>query len=181
MHRRMIFDLTNTIRRKRVFISLAAALLLGPLAVCAQDGYSYKHAIGGRFGVANGITYKTFLTDEQALDFILNFRSNRNYNVFRLVGLYLIHNPITQMDGLRWYYGVGGGVGGYRNKFYDQNGRFTGDESSLALSVDGAIGLDYKFINAPINVSLDWKPALELAPDAGLKFDGIGLSVRFTF
>jgi len=47
------------------------------------------------------------------------------------------------------------------------------------LSVDGVIGIDFKIPNTPVNLALDWKPMLELSPNAGMKFDGFGLSVRF--
>ncbi|QNL50090.1 hypothetical protein H8S90_00125 [Olivibacter sp. SDN3] len=140
----------------------------------ATQGYDYKSAIGGRFGVANGITFKTFLTDQNALDVILNFRSNSKSSTFKLVGLYEIHNPINDVQGLRWYYGGGAGIGTYKNKETDNSG--------AAFSIDGVLGLDYKIDGAPINLSLDWKPEIRFAPDnSGVDFAGFGLSIRFAF
>ena len=133
----------------------------------------YTQAIGGRFGVANGITYKHFLNDSHAIDGIVNFQGNRSFTIFKLLGLYEIHQPINfvNVDGLRWYYGFGGGLGYYNYKDVDSDG--------LAWSFDGAIGVDYKIPEAPINLSLDWKPTMELTPESGVRFDGIGLSIRF--
>lgn len=145
----------------------------------AQDTYNsstYTQAIGGRFGVANGITYKHFLYEGQAIEGILNFQGNRSYSQFKLLGLYQIHQPILFLDapGLNWYFGGGGGLGSYRYK-----NRLIDDNSGFALSVDGVIGIDYKIPTAPIALSLDWKPALELTPNTGMRFDGFGLSARF--
>ena len=156
------------------------ALMTGFLGLFQQEakaqalGSDYRNAIGGRFGVANGITFKHFMDNNNAMDFIVNFRSKKNeYSTFRLVALYEIHNPIRNAEGLSWYYGGGAGIGVWEDKRHDQ--------SDVALSLDGVLGLDYKFNGAPINVSLDWKPALELTPDTGFDAEGFGLSIRFAF
>ena len=159
---------------------LLLLLMVGCFGLFQQDakaqalGNDYKNAIGGRFGIANGITFKHFMNNDNALDFIVNFRSKKNeYSTFRVIGLYEIHNPINNAPGLQWYYGVGGGIGVYDDKRFDN--------SEIALSFDGVLGLDYKFNGAPINVSLDWKPAIDLTPDTGFDAEGFGFSVRFAF
>ena len=134
---------------------------------------TYKNAIGGRLGTANGITYKTFMTGDRALDFILNFRSNNNYSTFRFTGLYEIHNDINNAPRLRWYYGPGATVGSRKFK--------PTDDSDLLVSLDGVLGLDYKFDGVPINLALDWKPAIEITPNTEFDAEGFGLSIRFTF
>lgn len=140
-------------------------------------GTNYGNAIGGRFGVANGVTFKHFVSNNNALDFILNFRTKKNhYSTFSLIGLYEFHNPIAGAQGLQWYYGFGAGVGSYTYKYDNRR-----NETDLYLSGEGVLGLDYKFDGAPINISLDWKPSLNLTPDTGLYFDGVGLSIRFAF
>jgi len=166
-------------KRLTLFIALIFIGIGGQHAV-AQESVSnesdtYARAIGGRFGVANGITYKHFLNDSHAIDGIVNFQGNRSFTIFKVLGLYEIHQPIAFIDveGLRWYYGFGGGLGGYRYKDTDASG--------LAWSFDGVVGLDYKIPTAPINLSLDWKPTMELTPESGVRFDGIGLSIRFVF
>ena len=157
-------------------------LTIGFIGLAQQEtkaqalGSNYQNAIGGRFGVANGITFKHFMNDKNALDFILNFRARKNhYSSFRLVGLYEIHAPITNATGLQWYYGIGGGIGSYTYK--DDSHR----DSDVYLSVDGVLGLDYKFNGAPINIALDWKPSFDISPSQGLDFEGVGLSIRFAF
>jgi len=162
---------------KKLFLLL---LLIGSFGLFQQEakaqalGTDYNNAIGGRFGIANGITFKHFMNNNDALDFIVNFKSKKNqYSTFRIIGLYEKHIPINDAPGLKWYYGGGGGIGVYDDK--------RADNSEVALSLDGVLGLDYKFNGAPINVSLDWKPALELAPDTGFDAEGFGLAIRFAF
>ncbi|MEO8795408.1 MAG: hypothetical protein ABI390_08060 [Daejeonella sp.] len=157
--------------KKLFLLSLTAIIvLLSQSDVKAQQ--TYEHALGGRLGTANGITYKTFIEADRALDFILNFQSKNDVSRFRFTGLYEIHNQINNAPGLRWYYGGGGTVGSYKRKNYD--GQFL-------ASLDGVLGLDYKFDEVPINVALDWKPALEIVPNTGFDAEGFGLSIRFTF
>ncbi|HZH55338.1 MAG TPA: hypothetical protein VFD72_06780 [Sphingobacteriaceae bacterium] len=159
-------------------MTLIAALLLGsPALIFAQSSSEYyTHAVGGRFGVSNGITYKHFLSPGgHAIDAIVNFQGNREYGVFKVLGLYEIHDRIQVLDyqGLLWYYGAGGGLGIYDDKLENS--------TTVAFSIDGVVGVDFKIPTAPINIALDWKPMLELSPYPGLKFDGFGLSLRFAF
>jgi hypothetical protein len=158
--------------KKLLLLCLTAGIVLfAQTDLKAQQ--TYKNAIGGRLGTANGITYKTFMTGDRALDFILNFRSNNNYSTFRFTGLYEIHNNINNAPGLRWYYGPGATVGSRKYK--------PTDDSDLLVSLDGVLGLDYKFDGVPINLALDWKPAIEITPNTEFDAEGFGLSIRFTF
>lgn len=159
---------------KQLFLSIlfASFLMFASTTTKAQ----YKNALGVRLGDAYGVTFKTFLQSDKALDFILNIRSRSNYSEFRLTGLYEVHNAIQGAPGLRWYYGGGGTLGSV-----DYKNDWRGKDNDLLLSVDGVLGLDYKFDGAPINLSLDWKPAIELAPDTDFDPRGVGLSVRITF
>jgi hypothetical protein len=138
-----------------------------------SNAQGYRNAIGGRFGTANGITFKTTLGGNKMLDLIANFRSNDGYEYFRVTGLYEIYNPIQGAQGLNYYYGLGGSVGSRTRKWDDKNQAY--------LAIDGVLGLDYKFAEAPLNLSLDWKPAIELAPGTEFDSSGLGLSIRFTF
>ncbi len=158
--------------RKLFLLGLITGSILFLSQTEAKAQQTYKNALGGRLGTANGITFKTFLTGDRALDFILNFQTRNDVDRFRFTGLYEIHNQINNAPGLRWYYGFGGTVGSYKVKGYD---------GELLASVDGVLGLDYKFNGAPINLALDWKPALVVAPSSGFDSEGFGLSIRFTF
>jgi len=158
---------------KKVFTILCLTVIAMFAIQSSSKAQSYKNAIGGRFGASNGVTFKTSLGENKMLDIIANFRSNNNYNYFRVTALYEVYQPISGARGLNWYYGGGASLGSVKYKPYNS--------SDLYLSVDGVLGLDYKFADAPINLSLDWKPAIQLAPDTNFDASGVGLSLRFTF
>jgi hypothetical protein len=159
---------------KKIFTILTLIVITSLAMYSTSKAQNYRNAIGGRFGTANGVTFKTTLGGNKMLDIIANFRSHNDVNYFRLTGLYEINNPIAGAPGLGWYYGIGGTIGSVKYKHYDNS-------NDLYLSLDGVLGLDYKVPSAPLNLSLDWKPAIELAPDTEFDGAGLGLSIRFTF
>src|SRR5215213_8181561 len=129
----------------------------------AQD---YKVAVGVRLSnatptLSNAVTVKYNMTQQHALEGIISFGSR-----FGLGGLYEI-NKMTTVQGLNWFYGGGAYVG-----FQD------GD---TYLGPTGIIGLDYKFPNIPLNLSLDWKPELDFIPSINFVPDAFAFSARFTF
>lgn len=157
---------------KKLIFTLIATAALFTAGMSTSKAQDYKHAIGGRFGSANGVSFKTGLSKGAMLELIGNFRSTKGASYFNITGLYEVYNPISGADGLNWFYGGGASIGSYKVKGFD------GD---VYLSANGVLGLDYKFKEAPINLSLDWIPALQLTPDTGFWGGDIGLGVRFTF
>ena len=159
---------------KRIFLLCLTACFI----LCTQTetkAQTYKNALGVRLGSFNGLNFKTFLNSDRALDFNLAFRSNNRFKRFIFTGLYEIHDPINNAPGLQWYYGFGGSIGGYN---YDDDRDGDGD---VFLSVDGVLGLDYKFNGAPINLALDFRPRLEVTPNTDIDAGDVGLAIRFTF
>ncbi len=128
----------------------------------------YRMALGIRLSnstptLNNSVSRKYFVTNRSAIEGLISFGSR-----FGLGGLLEIHNPLS-VEGLRWYYGAGAYVG------------FESNPSQTFFGPTGVIGLDYKFPNAPVNISLDWKPELDIIPDINFVPDAFGLSVRFAF
>lgn len=148
---------------KRLFaplIFLAAVLIADSAA--AQD---YRFGLGVRLSnstptLNNSITGKYFVTDRSAVEGIVSFGSR-----FGLGALVEIHKPFS-IEGLSWMYGAGAYIG-----FQDDN---------TYLGPTGILGLDYKFVNVPINLTLDWKPELDITPEINFVPDAFALSVRFT-
>lgn len=157
---------------KKLLFTIIAALVLFTYSTSDVKAQDYKNAIGGRFGSANGISFKTGLKKNTMLELIGNFRSNSNFNYFQVTGLYEVYNPINGAEGLNWFYGGGATIGSVKQKGYN------GD---LYLGANGVLGLDYKFKDAPINLSLDWIPTLQLTPSTDFYSGDVGLGIRFTF
>ncbi len=145
---------------------LLVAIAATALSTKAQSGNGYKNAIGVRLGssvpaIKSGITYKHFF-NKAAAEGILSFGDGVS-----LCGLYEIHKPITSVESLQWLIGFGGYVGI--------------NNSTNNVGAAGIIGLDYKFNNILLNLTLDWKPELNIVSKVGFEASGIGFSARFTF
>jgi hypothetical protein len=130
----------------------------------AQD---YKVAIGIRFStpsptLSNSVSVKYFMNDRDALEGLISFGTR-----FGIGGLYEIHQLIGGTPAFTWFYGGGAYIGTESNTTY--------------LGPTGIIGLDYKFPSAPVNLSLDWKPELDIIPAINFVPDAFALSARFTF
>jgi hypothetical protein len=142
--------------------TLLLVLAIGGMA----KAQNYQTAIGIRFSsndaaINNSITVKHFLSGTTAIEGLLSFG-----DPFAIGALVELHNGIESVNGLQWFYGGGAyvGFGGRRN-----------------VGAQGVLGLDYKFNNLPINLSIDWKPELNLIRQLSFEPAAVGLSARFTF
>lgn len=149
---------------KRLFFLFGLLLLMTVLnTAMAQD---YKFAVGVRLSnstptLNNSISAKYFVTEKTALEGLVSFGSR-----FGLGALIEIHKPFKPA-GFSWFYGGGAYIG-----FQDKN---------TYLGPTGIIGLDYKFPNIPLNLSLDWKPELDIIPKIAFIPDGFAVTARFAF
>jgi hypothetical protein len=138
---------------------------------CAQD---YKTGIGLRAGFSNGITIKHFVDKKAAFEGILATR----WQGFDVTGLYEVHNRAFDVDRLRWYYGAGAHIG-----FWNGNNVTWGKAGTAytVIGIDGVLGIEYSFNEAPINIGIDWKPAVNIIGYTGFWGDGGALSIRYIF
>ena len=156
------------------------ALLFSLLFVLAISGslkaQDYKSAIGLRLGYPISASYKFFISEPAAIELYAGFRGYTFYNYINLGAMYQYHFPIESVEGLHWY--VGGGASAI---IYNYDSGFT-NEGSFGIGINGALGLDYKFANAPINLSVDWLPTIYVGSGYLTGFGGgLGaLSVRYT-
>ncbi|MFP4059043.1 MAG: hypothetical protein ACLFUC_01000 [Bacteroidales bacterium] len=137
--------------------------------------HEYIDALGLRGGLSSGITYKHFIDKTRALEGIITTR----WHGFSITGLFEFHDIAFETAHLYWYYGGGAHVGfydGYKNTPWLNSG-----ESAVLLGVDGIIGIEYNIQEIPVNISLDWKPAINFTGGAGIFPDEIALSIRYTF
>ena len=147
----------------------ALVLTIVIIATCANQVFAqdYKVAIGIRFStssptLSNSVSVKYFMNDRDAIEGLLSFGPR-----FGIGGLYEVHQLIGATPAFTWFYGGGAYIGSQDNTTF--------------VGPTGVIGIDYKFPTAPINLSLDWKPELDIIPDINFVPDAFGLTARFTF
>jgi hypothetical protein len=159
--------------KKVIFASLLIAALGFASTASAQD---YKTAVGVRLSnssplINNSISLKHFLTENTAVEALFSFG-----DPLGLGALIEIHKPLGD-QGIRWFYGGGGYIAFQKtyNTVKEKN------ETDMFFGAQGVLGLDYKFANIPLNLSLDWKPELNIISDINFEPAAIGFTARFTF
>lgn len=143
------------------------------IAVAISEGQDYKTGLGLRLGPDIGFTVKHSLNGRSAIEGLLTTR----WHGFDITGLYEIHNRAFDTDNLKWFYGFGAHLGFYDGDYVDW-GR-PGSTYNV-LGIDGILGLEYTFQDVPINLGLDFKPALNLIDYTGLWAE-FGFSIRYVF
>ncbi len=152
------------------------------MACCfVAQAQEYKTAVGLRFGYPTSISFKHFISEPGAIEvFAGTARRSSFYRWTNLGAMYQHHSSIRGAEGLRWY--AGGGAAFYFWN-YDKGFNNRADYGATSLGIMGVLGLDYKFVEIPLNLSIDWTPTLFLG-DVYVGNFGAGyaaLSVRYTF
>ena len=167
----MQFAFLNYVQQKIKDMKKTGIILLLVLASVAYtnsiQAQNYKTALGIRFSshdatINNSLSLKYFVNSSTAVEALFSFS-----DPVAIGALLEKHNALSGSgQGLTWFYGAGlfVGFGGTRN-----------------FGPQGIVGLDYKFTNIPLNLSLDWKPELSIVKDFSFEPAAIGASVRFTF
>lgn len=143
---------------KKARLLIAAMFVFGFMSASfAQQDYT--SAVGLRLGYPFSASYKQFLGERSAIEGFVGFRGWPGYSWVSINALYQYHSPISGVDGLRWYAGGGAGV-----FFWTWKSSWIGDTgTSSSIGILGVIGLDYKFEDLPINLSIDWVPSIFLS------------------
>ncbi len=136
-----------------------------------------NHALGLRLGGGGGfnteISYQHGLSDLNRLEFDLGTSNARDYYVWGLSGLYQWVWNID--DGFNWYAGVGGIIGSWNwERGYGDNG------GGLFLAAAGDIGVEYVF-PVGIQLSLDFRPAINLVNSGNSYNNSIAFGIRYQF
>jgi len=159
---------------KKIFLALFTIAFIS--CVNTANAQDYKTAIGIRLSssaamVNNSISFKQFITEKTAIEGLISFG-----DPLAIGALIEFHKPLAAA-GLKYYYGAGGYLGFV--KTYNPNKNI--NETDANLGAQGVIGLDYKFSNVPLNISLDWKPELNIVTDINFEPAAVGFTARFTF
>ena len=153
------------------------------LTTLTLDAQTHKNELGIRLGYYGnlGVSFKHWLGESSAIEAIAFGRFYTFYNYIEINGLYEKHQPITEVDNLLWYWGIGGFIG---LSNYD-DGYFGATDTSISVGITGALGLTYQFEDVPISVALDWMPRIAIS--RGGFYGGIfgarggGVAVRYAF
>ena len=151
-------------------IVIAFLLITSTIVVKAQA--PYNRALGLKFPGGLSLTYKKFFTDTRNLE----AQFTAWHEGFRVAGLYEFNfYSFDKVPELSWFVGPGAHIGFWKSTYEKEYG------SKADVGIDGIIGLDYKFKNVPINVSVDWQPAVTLIGSAGFTPVFGGIAIRYTF
>ena len=127
----------------------------------------YETAVGAKFYTGNGsiggINIRHLTARNTALEGSFFFLAV----VLALKGCINTRRRLAGVEGLRYFVG-GGGMLGF--------GTGRRSETSFALRLTG--GVDYKFADAPIDVSLGFDPFFYLAPSTGSNL-ALGIGLRY--
>ena len=146
---------------------------------------TYQSAIGARIGDGYAdlfsASYKTFVSDQGAIEFNLGFRSygvpHYSWVDLAFSASYQYHFNIEAVEGLKWF--IGGGLVAF-NSFSSYS-----NYAGLGLGIFPTGGVDYKFANIPLNLSADIRPTLVLVKPYSYYntfYPGnFGLAARYTF
>jgi len=154
---------------KKSFLFLVVIILVSASQLKAQD---YKTALGIRLSsqgpaINNSVSFKYFMNPKLAIEGLFTF--DRRAAIGALLE---VHNPMPSTEGLQWFYGAGAYLG------FDSDKTNT---NRALMGGQGIIGLDYKFANLPLNLSLDWKPELNIIDNINFEPAAVGFTIRFTF
>ncbi len=163
-------------------------LKLALLFLCSTSIYAQSisdNAIGLRLGDSDGfgaeISYQRLLQRYNRLEVDLGWRDSREFDAFKLTGLY---QWVHHIDGnFNWYWGLGGGLGSVD---FDPIPGVSGPETpdgGLFIFVAGDIGVEYDF-DIPLLLSLDFRPEIGVIgyDEFSDNFDfDIALGIRYQF
>ena len=156
---------------KRITITL---ILLAIAFSFSYGQANYERGIGVSVGYFSGISYKHFTDSSTAFEGILSTR----WSGVQLTALYAKHHIAFDEPSFNLFYGGGAHVG-----FWDTSKipRIEDNKNRIIAGINGLLGLQHKFSDAPLVVSLDWKPSLNLIGDISFWGDEAAITVRYVF
>ncbi len=129
----------------------------------------YQSSLGGRGGVYNGISFKYFVSSLDAIEIVGAFYRESLF----FAAMYQMHNPISEVSNLNWYYGFGAHFG-FFGKLHNP------DEPGTRIGGSGNLGLEYKFERLPVTIGLDVLPSLDVFSQTRFWIGG-GIAIRYVF
>lgn len=147
---------------KRTFI-LLLVMLSAFITNAQNDGKNLGLRFSGLFSNNAELSYQHPLSANNRLEADLGI----NQNVLALTGVYQWVWDLEELtEGFKWYAGAGGLLGIEKSKF--------------GLAVVGQVGIEYNFY-FPLQLSLDYRPAVFIVSGINNHFLNICLSARYRF
>lgn len=150
----------------------------------------YTTSIGLRGGYTSGLSFKHFIKNDAALEFVLGSR----WRGLSITGLYEFHKGNAfDVPELTWVYGIGARVGFYDGRSYygyrtrgncndpsdpDCDAYYNENRPITAIGIVAIGGLEYQFTDIPFTISLDIMPNIYLNYWGGNFIDG-SMSLRY--
>jgi len=89
------------------------------------------------------------------------------------------YRPLAD-EAFNWYMGVGPYLAILNEDiFYEGGGKES--ETNFSLGAAFEIGIEYRFVDIPVALGLDYRPALEVIDETGFHWGGFGLNIRYVF
>ena len=153
-----------------------------------SDVSPYNNAIGGTVGFMNGVSFKTFPTNNFGIQLDLGYRFILDYE-FNAVPIVLTFNPNFMYEkacgnGFYWFIGGGLNIGGTLPHPH-RDGRYYHGNFVMGANVIG--GAEYKFANIPLALQVDARPGFFLFanryhdPVVLFDYNFFNVSARYTF
>ena len=162
--------------RKLVLITL---ILFSSSIAMAQ----YDFAVGLRSGGTSGLTLKKN-NGSSAIEGIVGFWSHG----VSLTGLWEKQQNAFDEPGFNWFYGFGGHLAFYGDKFDGRGGAawynhpHDIDDGDFGIGIDGIVGLEYKIPDVPLAIDISLKPYMEIVSEGGVFFSpDPGIGIKFAF
>ena len=168
---------------------LALILCSGFVVEDIQAQY-YRNSSGVRLGYTSAITYKRFINNSQAIELMASGRDDG----FQLTTFYQINKPMNLgfSENFYAYYGVGGHFGYVRRvestllePAVPPTAPVFGvtKRSFFAMGVNTILGVEYRWLAAPLTFSFDIKPYAEFVGmrEFEFRFWDVSFSVKYVF
>lgn len=133
------------------------------LSLCTMAQYNSKESmLGLRGGGAVGVTYKKFFGNSFAVEAIGAKDFPKEFDGLFVSALFEKHAPLA---GKRFSAFIGAGPSYHFKR-----------ESA---GINGIIGFDWRILNSPINLQLDWSPAYYITGEDGFTSINAAFSIRY--
>jgi hypothetical protein len=151
------------------------------------SGQGFNQALGIRGGLTSGIEYRYYTSDSHSIKALLG---NRSFNGRRGLQLHAL-TEFYQYDvfdfsyQLVLYYGAGAHVGyeSWDVVRYQGNTSWQDSKSAFVTGVDVLAGVEYLFYEAPVTLSLEVKPFVDILGKNGfdVQFFDFAFTLKYLF